>query len=270
MTLPRAYKTLEAIAIESRIGRIDIVLLAIYRPPKPTRKGRKMLSEDTYLQRVEEGINDICQWASFRKQTVVIVGDLSMYRFRPDSAEGKILTDLEEVNNLKCLITEPTRITVHSHTRLDVLLTKTPELFVKSGTFDPGLSDHCMVYGEMIEKIRKNRTNLLTYRQMKKTDFDQLNRNIQEAPWQVGDIFTDVDDKYNYWNALFKSTVNEYAPIKRKRVREKDVPCMTSTWKKAIRNKRKYAIQFAKNRRPENMELKNTGTLLHENGGRLL
>ncbi|PFX17001.1 hypothetical protein AWC38_SpisGene25862 [Stylophora pistillata] len=31
---------------------------------------------------------------------------------------------------------------------------------------------------------------------------------------------------------------------------------MTSTWKKAIRNKRKHAILFAKNQRPENMELK--------------
>ena len=33
-TLPRAYKTLEAIAVESRMGRSDIVLLAIYRTGK--------------------------------------------------------------------------------------------------------------------------------------------------------------------------------------------------------------------------------------------
>ena len=38
LTLPRAYKTLEAVAVESRIGRTDIVLLAIYRPPRPSRK----------------------------------------------------------------------------------------------------------------------------------------------------------------------------------------------------------------------------------------
>ena len=72
----------------------------------------------------------------------------------------------------------------------------------------------------------------------------------------MGDIFTDVDDKYDYWNALFESKVNVHAPTKRKGVREKDVPYMTSTWKKAIRNKRKYAILSAKNRTPENMELK--------------
>ena len=96
-----------------------------------------------------------------------------MDRLRPDSAEGEIRMDLEEVNNLKCLITEPIRITVYSQMLLDVLLTSTPELFVKSGTFNPGLSDHCMVYGEMNEKVHKHSTKVITYRQMKNIFFDQ-------------------------------------------------------------------------------------------------
>ena len=48
----------------------------------------------------------------------------------------------------------------------------------------------------------------------------------------MGDIFTDVDDKYDYWNALFENAVNVHTPTKRKRVREKDVPYVTSTWKR--------------------------------------
>ena len=38
----------------------------------------------------------------------------------------------------------------------------------------------------------------------------------------------------------------EHVPIKRKRVRTKDVPYMTKKWKNAIRVKRKAAKQFAK------------------------
>ena len=57
-------------------------------------------------------------------------------------------------------------------------------------------------------------------------------------------------------NGLFESIVNEHAPIKRKRVRKNDVPYMTKEWKIAIRNKRKYAVRFAKNRTQENFELK--------------
>ena len=53
-----------------------------------------------------------------------------------------------------------------------------------------------------------------------------------------------------------ESIVNEHASIKRKRVRKNDVPYMTKEWKIAIRNKKKYAVRFAKNRTQENFELK--------------
>ena len=92
---------------------------------------------------------------------------------------------------------------------------------------------------------------------MKNTDFDQLNHELQEAPWHVGDIFTDVDDKYDYWNALFGGTVNVHAPTRRKRVRAWNGRTLHDLkLETAIRKKRKYAILFAKNRTPENMELK--------------
>ena len=55
---------------------------------------------------------------------------------------------------------------------------------------------------------------------------------------------------------LFDSIADDHVPIKRKRVREKDIPYMTLEWKQAIRNKRKYAILFSNNRTPENFELK--------------
>ena len=50
--------------------------------------------------------------------------------------------------------------------------------------------------------------------------------------------------------------VLQIAPMRKKRVRERDVCFMSKEWKAAIRNKRNYAIQFAKDRIPENFELK--------------
>ena len=40
------------------------------------------------------------------------------------------------------------------------------------------------------------------------------------------------------------------------RVREKDVPYMTLEWKKAIRKKRRYAKQYARDKNEENKELR--------------
>ena len=80
----------------------------------------------------------------------------------------------------------------------------------------------------------------------------------------MGDVFCSADDQYDYWKGLFESIVDKHALIKWKRVREKDTPFMTPEWKQAIRDKRKFAIFFAKNRTPENfgtLQLVNVGTI---------
>ncbi|XP_028405238.1 uncharacterized protein LOC114527742 [Dendronephthya gigantea] len=208
-----------------------------------------------YTKKVEEELNHICQWACFQKQNVVILGDLNLDRLKLDHAEGKILKDLEEINNLQC-ITEATRVTEHSESLLDVILTNNPGLFKKCGTYQPEMSDHHLVFAEMTEKVHKHKTHTITFRQTKHTDFEQLNRDLAAAPWHVGEIFSNVNNQYDYWKGLLKSMVDLHAPIQKKRVRERDIPYMTPEWKQAIRNKRKFAIQFAKDRSPDNYELK--------------
>ena len=87
------------------------------------------------LKSVEEELNHICQWACFQKQSVIILGYCNLDRLRLDPVEGKLLKDLEEVNNLQCTITEPTRVTAHSESLLDVILTNNPDLFKKCGAY---------------------------------------------------------------------------------------------------------------------------------------
>ena len=68
----------------------------------------------------------------------VIVGDLNLTRLRPESREGNVLKDIEEVQSM---ITEATRITIKSETLLDVILTNNPDMFKECGTFNPETSD---------------------------------------------------------------------------------------------------------------------------------
>jgi hypothetical protein len=75
---------------------------------------------------------------------------------------------------------------------------------------------------------------------------ERLNQDLLEAPWQVAEVFDYIDDKYVYWNGLLESVLNEHVPLRRKIVRDKDITYMTMAWKKAIRNKRKYAFNFLK------------------------
>jgi len=104
----RPVKHLEVIAVDVKIGRQDILVLSIYRPPNNSKKENKTCGN--YLQRVKSELNSICQWACFKKKTVIIVGDLNLDRLRLDRSERKILRDLEKVNDLHCLKNEPTRV----------------------------------------------------------------------------------------------------------------------------------------------------------------
>ena len=196
LTLPTTYKTLEAIAVDVKIGRQDILILSIYRPPNSSKKESKTCGN--YLERVESELNSICQWACFKKKTVIIVGGLNLDRLRLDRSEGKILRDLEEVNDLHCLINEPTRVTANSQTLIDVMLTNNSDLFKNCGVYNLEISDHSMIYGEMTEKVKKHTTKTLVHRQTKTTDFDNFNKDLLDAPWHVGEIFDDLDDAYDY------------------------------------------------------------------------
>jgi len=94
LKLPKTYKTFEALAVEVRLGNLDMLFIGIYRPPKVKQVNHQ------YFVAVEEELNDICMWASLKKQAIVITGDLNMDRLRPDRIEGKVLLDLEEVHDL--------------------------------------------------------------------------------------------------------------------------------------------------------------------------
>ena len=126
LALPKTYKTLEAIAVETRIGMREILILGVYRPPKKSGN-RTNNPNHKHLEQVEQEINELVMWASLQKQCIVLVGDLKMNRLKPNEREGKILIDMEEVNNFQCMISEPTRITPYSQTLLDVILTTTPD-----------------------------------------------------------------------------------------------------------------------------------------------
>ena len=90
------YKTLEVLAVEVKINNNDVLIIGIYRPPKAIG--------ENYYNKLEDELHSLTMWATQEKQTVIITGDLILDRMNPNRRECKILTDLEEVNGLECLI----------------------------------------------------------------------------------------------------------------------------------------------------------------------
>ena len=58
-------------------------------------------------------------------------------------------------------------ITNVSSTLIDVLLTDRHDYFIKSGTFDPEISDHCLIYGILNEKTIHHQPKTIMSRNLK-------------------------------------------------------------------------------------------------------
>eukprot|EP00794_Sanderia_malayensis_P014557 gene14557-16059_t len=246
LVLPKeSYSKIEALATTIELEGERIIILCNYRPPKATGKNHYMTTE--------QELNEIVSWATLQSHIVIITGDLNINRLQPQSSEGKMLIDVEDVHNLNCLITEPTRCTDSSQTLINVILTNKPEYFEMSGQLDMGMSDSNIVYGLMNKKIKQCPRKVISFRSRKHLDEERLKKDLEKVPWHVGSIFDSIDDQYYFCNKMVTEIINQHLPIKKMRVREKDVPYMTS---ESIRQKRKFVKIYARERTAENWELK--------------
>ena len=95
------YLCLEPILLGVKIGKINMIIIDVYRPNRPL--------VGAYQQSLEEELNHICTWALLQREAVTVIGDLNLDRLRPQRKEGKLLLDLEMVQGFECLIKQPTR-----------------------------------------------------------------------------------------------------------------------------------------------------------------
>lgn len=252
LTLDKNFKTLETIAFQVKTETGNMVIIGIYRPP------RALCGE--YQLLLESELSEVCNWASLQSNFVVVIGDLNLDRMRPDKSEGKLLLDLEVEQGFQCLITKPTRVekrgAIITKSLIDVLLSNRPDVFQYSGNYYPCLSDHALIYGVLKQKINPNKPKCITFRSYKNFDPDVYKQLLSSAPWHIGQLFDEVDDQVYVWNLLINDILDEVTPVKRMRVRDKDVPFMTPEWKRAIRAKRKATSKYLKNKTPENWELR--------------
>lgn len=139
--IDRRYKTIEIITLQIALKTSNLILLAIYRPPK------KVIAH--YQLLLEEELSHISNWAALQHQFIVIIGDLNLNRLNPDSAEGKTLLNLEIEQGFECLINSPTRVQMQgarvTRSLIDVILTNQPELFSNCGMYNPEISDHALI-----------------------------------------------------------------------------------------------------------------------------
>ncbi|XP_022788134.1 uncharacterized protein LOC111328049 [Stylophora pistillata] len=194
LKVPGSYRTIESLVLDVELKGRRVIVAGLYRPPKPR--------VSKYQLQLGEEINHFCNWASMQGHALVLLGDLNLDRLRSDKPEGKLLIDTEETHGLECVITEPTRIQTRAgkttKTLIDVILTNEAHLFVQSGIYEPGLSDHPLVYGFMQDTAAKVKPRIIKFRSVKNFDKEKFQEHLNSAPWHVGEVFDSVEDRVGF------------------------------------------------------------------------
>ena len=177
--------SVEVVWVELRLSKKSFLVGNMYRPPNGVA---------TILDKLE----DMLERAASENKRVILMGDLNINLLVPSGLASRLLLTTSD-NNLRQLITEPTRITEHSQTLIDVFFTSSADLFSASGTTAFTRSDHLMIFAECVEDLNAQ-SKVTTVRCFKKCDTDELTLDLMNAPWQVMDIYTfdTVDDMWDY------------------------------------------------------------------------
>ena len=89
-----------------------------------------------------------------------------------------------------------------------------------------GMSDHLpvIVNRKFLCSMNNGNQQTITYRDVKSLNKDQFISSLHEAPWDCAFVFEDPNDVVDAWYKIFNGIIDEYLPLKQKRVKRKVQP----------------------------------------------
>ena len=208
----------EGICMQVKADSRDILVGTIYRPPNQNSEFF------TAFPKLMENI-----WTKF--SNIVLLEDLNTNLLQDErgdtSYEGNKMKGILEQFNMKNVVKGPTRITNHSKTLIDLIVTNRKDLVKQKGTCPLGISDHDMIYATLSASIPRDQPKIITIRNFNKFNERNFQSDIARAPFQVCEVFDDPTDVYYARNLLFTELCKEHASIKQIKVPSNSLPWIT-------------------------------------------
>ena len=155
---------------------------------------------------------------------LVLIGDLNcdVMNSRPSCHTNRLLSIAENFN-LTQVITKPTRITKSSSSTIDLIFTSNSEKVSFSEVVQLGLSDHYMIVGSWGNaRTRVHEHKFVTSRNVKNVVKENFLKDLQNETWSEVYSENDVEKSYQYFKSSFKNIIDKHAPLKTKRIRQKE------------------------------------------------
>ena len=226
------HDDLEIVIIEAMSDKKRILIGCCYRAP-----GANAESANSFIDNIQRVLNNI--YAN-KPESFIILGDfndrcITWNSNHTYSELSNKLLDLVTGNNLFQIIDEPTHVTENSSSLLDIIITDSPAYIIDSGIWAPiGDPFHSSIFCKFqlqFNREGKYKRQIFNYEQC---NYNLMNAAVTSAPWNVLDIFDDVNEAEEYFTNLLKSICKDHIPSKEITVCPKDKPWMNRLVKKAI------------------------------------
>ena len=149
------------------------------------------------------------QLLSFTKH-IIIVGDFNLDLLQ----SSKVQCDYADIlSDFQCSqhVTAPSRVTASSSTLIDHVLS-TPSLSVTRFCQSVGLSDHRCQIIEVDIPVNRSTKCSVTVRSFRKCPWNEVRESLHTAPWQVMDIYDDVNEMWEFFITILLHCLDQYAP----------------------------------------------------------
>ena len=178
---------------------------------------------------------------------VLLLGDLNLDVLKPNANVANYNHFINSHMSTQ-IVRQPTRITNTSKTLIDHILTNNTDFYCGSGTFNPGLSDHLMVYTARKRPKYKYSSDYFTGRSYRNFDEGSFYEDIASIDWLILYQIDDVDAAADMLTNLLLNVIDRHAPFKKIRCRNNQPKWVTGDFLSAIDEKEHFCNVFS--RRP--------------------
>ena len=148
---------------------------------------------------------------------------------------------------LKQLIKHPTRITCHTSTLIDHIITNCEEKVTQSGVIDTSLSDHQFIFcTKKIKRVKTNNHKQISFCSLKNYSMENFERELNNVAFPNYEIFSDVDSIYSGVVKKITQVINNLAPYETIRVKNQSNEWFDGELAEQITNRDKLLKKFKK------------------------
>ena len=223
--LPNTF--IDILPLELRLLNSKRLILGTYKPPSQNKP--------TCVSEIQKLLVYYC--SSY--DNILLLGDFNM------SFSNKNMKDLCDMFELNHLIKDPTYFKSSNPSCIDNFYANKNTMFFNSSIVETGISDHHSLICTMLRSIFFL-AKFIYYRSYNNYDKEQL-ENVLKQRLVSSSNFEEFFD-------TFLATLNEHAPLKKKKIRYNHQVFISTTLRKAIMERSKLRNTFNKKRSSENWQ----------------